>query len=171
MLIIPVQTRTVELPSDSTFAVAMRTQQAAEREEQQRIKNLVLNYDLNEPSEDTNDGTINHLIQPNRNLNDTGSLERPSGKPDKSGVNRSAQRSRKLQLSDVDWYDKKSSTTPQGIIESKEYLCAMPGHTILRNPEKSARRAEARMRKLEAMTKWKEVKGEVKVEIANVDGE
>ncbi|PHH59009.1 hypothetical protein CDD81_3946 [Ophiocordyceps australis] len=45
------QTRTVELPSDSTFAVAMKTQQRAEKEEQQRIKNLVLNYDLHQ-SED-----------------------------------------------------------------------------------------------------------------------
>lgn len=40
------QTRTVELPSDSTFAIAMKTQQQVEKEEQQRIKNLVLNYDL-----------------------------------------------------------------------------------------------------------------------------
>ncbi|KYK59701.1 nonsense-mediated mRNA decay factor [Drechmeria coniospora] len=40
------QTRTVELPSDSTFAIALKTQQQAEKEEQQRIKNLVLNYDL-----------------------------------------------------------------------------------------------------------------------------
>lgn len=40
------QTRTVELPSDSTFAIAMKNQQQAEREEQQRIKSLVLNYDL-----------------------------------------------------------------------------------------------------------------------------
>lgn len=40
------QTRTVDLPSDSTFAVAMKNQQQAEREEQQRIKSLVLNYDL-----------------------------------------------------------------------------------------------------------------------------
>lgn len=42
------QTRTLELPTDSTFAVAMRNQQAQEREEQQRIKNLVLNLDLRE---------------------------------------------------------------------------------------------------------------------------
>lgn len=45
------KTRTVELPSDSGFAVAMRNQQQAEREEQQRIKNLVLNYEIRE-SED-----------------------------------------------------------------------------------------------------------------------
>lgn len=42
------QTRTLELPTDSQFAVAMRNQQQAEREEQQRIKNLVLNLDLRE---------------------------------------------------------------------------------------------------------------------------
>jgi regulator of nonsense transcripts 2 len=40
------KTKTVELPSDSTFAIAMKNQQQAEKEEQQRIKSLVLNYDL-----------------------------------------------------------------------------------------------------------------------------
>ncbi|CRK32867.1 hypothetical protein BN1708_019121, partial [Verticillium longisporum] len=45
------QTRTVEVPSDSNFAVAMKNQQQVEREEQQRIKNLVLNYDLRENEE------------------------------------------------------------------------------------------------------------------------
>jgi Up-frameshift suppressor 2 len=39
------QTRDIALPSDSSFAVAMRHQQQAEREEQQRIKSLVLNLD------------------------------------------------------------------------------------------------------------------------------
>jgi regulator of nonsense transcripts 2 len=60
------QTRTVELPSDSTFAVAMKNQQQAEREEQQRIKNLVLNYDLQQ-SEDQDGGTYPHLPQLYRN--------------------------------------------------------------------------------------------------------
>lgn len=81
------QTRTVALPSDSTFAIAMKTQQQAEREEQQRIKNLVLNYDLRE-SEDQ-DGHEKPPYHPNR-------LE-------KSGKERSGQRVRRLQLSDVDW--------------------------------------------------------------------
>jgi hypothetical protein len=53
--IIPYKTRTVALPSDSTFAVAMKTQQAAEREEQQRIKNLVLNYDLRDGEDQDGD--------------------------------------------------------------------------------------------------------------------
>ncbi|KAN0104472.1 ARM repeat-containing protein [Hyaloscypha variabilis] len=86
------QTRTVALPSDSTFAIAMKTQQAAEREEQQRIKNLVLNYDLRDGEEQ--DG-----------------LEKAAGmnytRPDKSGNNRSGQRARKLQLNDIDWYGPK----------------------------------------------------------------
>ncbi|KAG5983843.1 hypothetical protein E4U55_006993 [Claviceps digitariae] len=82
------QTRTVELPSDSTFAVAMKTQQQAEKEEQQRIKNLVLNYDLqqNEDQDVENDRTMachhNRVDRPNKDR---------------------SQRVRKLQLSDVDW--------------------------------------------------------------------
>ena len=44
----------------------MKSQQAAEREEQQRIKNLVLNYDLGE--EDQHDGTealpLLRIVQP-----------------------------------------------------------------------------------------------------------
>lgn len=82
------QTRTVELPSDSTFAIAMKNQQQAEREEQQRIKNLVLNYDL----------------QQNDDLD--GSHERPTtyyhNRLERSNKDR-GQRIRKLQLSDVDW--------------------------------------------------------------------
>ena len=38
------------MPSDSQFAVAMRDKQEAERAEQQRIKSLVLNYDLQDPA-------------------------------------------------------------------------------------------------------------------------
>ncbi|KAJ5698368.1 hypothetical protein N7462_000373 [Penicillium macrosclerotiorum] len=84
------QTRTIDLPSDSTFAVAMRTQQQADREEQQRIKNLVLNYEAaNEP--EPSEGTeFEKRIPANQRL-------------DKSAANRSAFRSRKLQLSDVNW--------------------------------------------------------------------
>jgi regulator of nonsense transcripts 2 len=103
------QTRTVELPSDSTFAIAMKTQQAAEREEQQRIKSLVLNYDLRDGEEQDGDLTMSPLIR-NYNIHaeNTG-IEKAAvasyTRPDKSGNNRSGQRARKLQLSDVDWYD------------------------------------------------------------------
>ncbi|EME47596.1 hypothetical protein DOTSEDRAFT_69517 [Dothistroma septosporum NZE10] len=80
------QTRSIDLPSDSSFAVAMRSQQQAEKAEQQRIKNLVLNYDLNDDQAD-------------------GSYDSLHGVPrfDKSGNTRSKQRARKLQLGDIDW--------------------------------------------------------------------
>ncbi|KAL7895388.1 armadillo-type protein [Trichoderma sp. SZMC 28014] len=81
------QTRTVELPSDSTFAIAMKTQQQAEREEQQRIKNLVLNYDLQQ-SDDQEGNERPTMFYHNR-----------VDKPNKDR----GQRVRKLQLSDVDW--------------------------------------------------------------------
>ncbi|KAL1305320.1 hypothetical protein AAFC00_002222 [Neodothiora populina] len=82
------QTRAIDLPSDSTFAVAMRNQQEAERAEQQRIKSLVLNYDLRD--DDSNDAALE--------------LQSPYTQPriDKSGTGRNQQRARKLQLSDVD---------------------------------------------------------------------
>jgi regulator of nonsense transcripts 2 len=82
------QTRTIDLPSDSTFAVAMRSQQAADREEQQRIKNLVLNYEAANEPEPTE--TFEKRTPANQRV-------------DKSAANRSAFRSRKLQLSDVNW--------------------------------------------------------------------
>ncbi|KAK4145894.1 armadillo-type protein [Dichotomopilus funicola] len=85
------QTRTVELPSDSNFAVAMINQRQAAKEEQQRIKNLVLNYDLRE--NDENDG--NEKVPTHHHHN---RLDPRSGKD-------RGQRVRKLQLSDVDWYD------------------------------------------------------------------
>ncbi|KAH7035464.1 armadillo-type protein [Microdochium trichocladiopsis] len=88
------QTRTVALPSDSNFAVAMRTQQQAEKEEQQRIKNLVLNYDMRE-----NEEQDNYERLPSFHSNRT---EKPS-------KDRGAQRARRLQLSDVDWYGHTSS--------------------------------------------------------------
>ncbi|KAL3469959.1 armadillo-type protein [Aspergillus californicus] len=82
------QTRTIDLPSDSTFAIAMRSQQQADREEQQRIKNLVLNYEMTNETESTEAETAE---------------KRSPARLDKAGANRSAFRSRKLQLSDVNW--------------------------------------------------------------------
>ncbi|KAF1850440.1 ARM repeat-containing protein [Cucurbitaria berberidis CBS 394.84] len=84
------QTRSIDLPSDSTFAVAMRNKQQADKEEQQRIKSLVLNYnEARDDGDDTGlDKTPNPYAQP---------------RVDKAGNNRSNQRARKLQLSDVNW--------------------------------------------------------------------
>ncbi|KAJ9131172.1 ARM repeat-containing protein [Pleurostoma richardsiae] len=83
------QTRTLELPSDSHFAIALKNQQQAERAEQQRIKNLVLNYDLRE-SEDQ-DGHDSRPASYHHN------------RQDKAGKERGGQRVRKLQVSDLDW--------------------------------------------------------------------
>lgn len=95
----------------------MRNQQQADREEQQRIKNLVLNYDLSNDNE-SNDGeddpsSLDPFSQRNPNVNPStktrqGFEKRSSqreSKIDKSASNRAGYRARRLQLSDVDWYD------------------------------------------------------------------
>lgn len=125
----------------------MKTQKEAERAEQQRIKNLVLNYDLHDSNADQTGIDdhlhLNYLLQPNPNiqpkiapltfahnrlhqgpssverhglphhqhnapLHQSSSPANASPRPaDKSGTSRSGQRARKLQLSDVDWYEQK----------------------------------------------------------------
>jgi len=60
------KSRHIDVPADSSFAVAMRSQQQAEKEEQQRIKNLVLNYDLRDENEGT-DGELPFPYEPNPN--------------------------------------------------------------------------------------------------------
>ena len=111
------QTRSIDLPSDSTFAVAMRNKQQADREEQQRIKSLVLNYnEARDDGDDTGDSPFSFTLQPNTNRIRTESPQgldktpNPYAQPrlDKAGNNRSNQRARKLQLSDVNWYDRPS---------------------------------------------------------------
>jgi regulator of nonsense transcripts 2 len=175
----------------------MRTQQQAEREEQQRIKNLVLNYDLTDDQQDgeapsfhyirtsgnnrvrlvgkgklneslptrnhrgshSQHSTASHAAYPPQQLNAGGDkrrvsqdsgysspppllpvsaqptlatlatnrtiqhADRPEGtfenhpqiqpsRLDKSGNTRSKQRSRKLQLGDIDWYGRRSTSSP-----------------------------------------------------------
>lgn len=108
----------------------MKTQQQAEREEQQRIKNLVLKYDLRDDNDQENGEFISlpssygPLSTRNPNTKGDSGLERqhPShSRIDKSSNTRSGQRARKLQMSDVDWYDstsrssrKFSSSKPSG---------------------------------------------------------
>jgi regulator of nonsense transcripts 2 len=113
------QTRSIDLPSDSTFAVAMRNKQQADTEERQRIKSLVLNY--NEARDDADDTTgdspFHYTLSPNTNRIRTETFQgldktpNPYAQPrlDKAGANRSNQRARKLQLSDVNWYDSQPS--------------------------------------------------------------
>jgi regulator of nonsense transcripts 2 len=91
----------------------MRSQQQADREEQQRIKNLVLNYEAaNEPevaeSKSATSQPEFELFFLLRYIADDETLAFEKRIPanqrvDKSGANRSAFRSRKLQLSDVNW--------------------------------------------------------------------
>lgn len=50
------QTKSVALPSDSGFAVAMRNKQEAEREEKQKIKELVMSYDRSDDNDNDLDG-------------------------------------------------------------------------------------------------------------------
>jgi regulator of nonsense transcripts 2 len=97
----------------------MKTQQQAEKEEQQRIKNLVLNYDLRE-NDDQDGDTYQKSLLPNANIhqiNVSGHEKPPSYHPnrlEKPGKERGGQRVRRLQLSDVDWYDRphQNESTP-----------------------------------------------------------
>jgi regulator of nonsense transcripts 2 len=97
----------------------MKSQQQAEREEQQRIKNLVLNYDLSNDG-DQHDGEAHDFLTPVSELegNPNHTYGRHLGserysashsRSDRSGSHRNAPRARKLQLSDVDWYAQRSS--------------------------------------------------------------
>jgi regulator of nonsense transcripts 2 len=115
----------------------MRNQQQAEKEEQRRIKNLVLNYDLRDENESTDGDTHFSIIQPNPNKpnlyfqgsqenrlterrNPQVGIEKQPQNPylqprlDKAGSNARNQRARKLQLSDVDWYGTTNSS-PAGV--------------------------------------------------------
>ncbi|TRX97803.1 hypothetical protein FHL15_001558 [Xylaria flabelliformis] len=86
-----------------------QNQQQAEREEQQRIKNLVLNYDLRE-HEDLDGDTLLPPLRPNPNIhrsNDSGHdkpISYHTNRGEKLNRDRGGQRIRRLQLSDVDWY-------------------------------------------------------------------
>lgn len=96
----------------------MKSQQQAEREEQQRIKSLVLNYDLHDGEDQDGESSLKPL-EPNYNIHKQQAgiekLNSSHARPEKSSNNRSAQRARKLQLSDVDWYDKTSHNKQQAL--------------------------------------------------------
>lgn len=118
----------------------MISQRQAAKEEQQRIKNLVLNYDLRD-SEDQ-DGEDNFIpYGPNPNIHDisAGHEKPPShhhhNRPDtKSGKER-GQRVRKLQLSDVDWYDKSAKRFPQQREQVPSTVRRSPSGSGARTPD------------------------------------
>lgn len=91
------QTRSIELPADSSFAVAHRSQREAEKAEQQRIKALVLNYESSDVAPPAHEGGLERPInQP--------SISGRQGDPGSRASGRRQQvQARKLQLSDVDW--------------------------------------------------------------------
>ncbi|KAF2732159.1 nonsense-mediated mRNA decay factor [Polyplosphaeria fusca] len=141
------QTRSIDLPSDSTFALAMRSKQQAEKEEQQRIKSLVLNYDLSNDNDD-GESPFHSPLHPNPNWKRTKTDEgldkthNPYAQPrlDKGGNNRSNQRARKLQLSDVNWYGESPSS--QGRLSSQSQSSQVSSSPTTRSTESkvSARR-------------------------------
>jgi regulator of nonsense transcripts 2 len=100
------QTRTVELPADSNFAVAVKTQQQAERDEQRRIKDLVLNYDLRADEHDGDDllSANQHVI--NAKKGRAAGANTSQTRLEKTGFSRGQPRTRRLQMSDMDWYEK-----------------------------------------------------------------
>lgn len=59
----------------------MRSQQQAERAEQQRIKNLVLNYDLRDDDSTDGDTAFSYLLQPNTNRSSFNSKSDPHNNP------------------------------------------------------------------------------------------
>lgn len=83
----------------------MRTQQQADREEQQRIKNLVLNYEASNEPEPTESKFIqyarNYLLTDGVNLGFEKRI--PANQRVEKPTPGRAFRSRKLQLSDVNW--------------------------------------------------------------------
>lgn len=118
------QTRAIDLPSDSTFAVAMRTQQQAERAEQQRIKNLVLNYDLRD--DDASDGGSN-ILQPNTN--------RKSHRVARDSESNHVQRNLKPQQQSVEFNNLPAKKMP--LAPSSEKLNSLTLHRVSDNHEKS----------------------------------
>ena len=118
----------------------MKTQQAAEREEQQRIKNLVLNYDLRDGEDQDGDSLLPSLLpNPNIHRQDAG-IDKAAAtnhtRPDKSGNNRSGQRARKLQLSDVDWYAKENSLQSSDASLSESTNNQIPRNYLKSSPRK-----------------------------------
>lgn len=99
----------------------MKSQQAAEREEQQRIKTLVLNYELHD--DDQHDGTETLLLAPIvqpvldsrkkfAKCTATTGYDYVPQTPSRAERNGRAPRARRLNLSDVDWYGRRSPRSP-----------------------------------------------------------
>lgn len=96
----------------------MKSQQAAEREEQQRIKNLVLNYELDD--DDPHDGIKTPMLTPiSQPCLESKKITKYAPKTgfdhlgntfSRAERNGRAPRARRLNLSDVDWYGRRASS-------------------------------------------------------------
>ena len=142
----------------------MKSQKEAERAEQQRIKSLVLNYELQDSPDQDGIYTDPYFIRSNPNLlknyfetpsivtHDTiqglggekhqhnaslyqSSSHHTSSKTssEKPGGSRGNQRARKLQLSDVDWYDKSDDRLAIKPVASSQYRGRGRGRSLAQN--------------------------------------
>ena len=124
----------------------MKSQQAAEREEQQRIKNLVLNYDMHD--ENDHDGescpyglgsrqseTPWMMENPNTKGLPLGSERYSASHTRSEGSRRNQHRARKLQLNDLDWYGMKHRQNDAPIQEQDKGT-----HSRRSSPRKTHRR-------------------------------
>ncbi|EPS36318.1 hypothetical protein H072_10200 [Dactylellina haptotyla CBS 200.50] len=127
------QTREIELPSDSTFAVAMKTKQEAEREERQRIKDRVLHYERMEEEPVP--------LEPQRPNTNGANL--------KYGDKNKTARGKKLQLGDFNWYDRNpkceknsQNQTPNPIKPQDEKTMMIPGSATVLSIQQKKERSE-----------------------------
>ena len=121
------QTRSIDLPSDSSFAVAMRSQQQAERAEQQRIKSLVLNYDLNDDQHDGEEPSFHYTQSPTSKqtrLVGKGSLNK-SLKPRTDG---GGQSQRSTSLAEINRHDFYIPPTLQAEVKRQDSFTDETGH-------------------------------------------
>lgn len=97
----------------------MKTRQQAEREEQQRIKSLVLNYDQSREIDDQDGEAPSPILCPNANIynvSSSGYDSKPAtyhhNRP-AAGKERGTPRARQLQVKDFEWYDKSRCSNQQ----------------------------------------------------------
>ena len=121
--------------------MALINQRQAAKEEQQRIKNLVLNYDLREnEDQDGEEHLAPYTSSINIHHNSAGNEKAPSHHhlnrlDPRSGKDR-GQRVRKLQLSDVDWYENPGRRSLQA---QEQAPCAAAGRPQGSGPNRRRR--------------------------------
>ena len=121
----------------------MRSQQQAEKAEQQRIKNLVLNYDLSDDQADGESRPAFHYVQSNKNsvrLVGTGSLNKSLNFPSRS------QHSTKSDEENITPHDSENDDTKSLADETGSYDSL---HGVPRFDKSGNTRSKQRARKLQ----------------------